>query len=128
MIVDDDPSMRQLIRLLLRRDDCQVVGEAADGEEAVNLYERIRPDIVLLDLMMPRVDGWTALARIRQEHPDAQVVVCSALRNPHTRAQAYQAGARDYILKPFAREDLQRAILGRGIAVPGCAPPGNGRQ
>lgn len=110
LVVDDDPGMRVLMHLLLNKTEYQIVAEGEDGEQAVTLYAQVQPDCVLLDLMMPRVDGLTALRLIMQAYPHAQVIVCSGKRNGDTVREAYAAGARDFITKPFGRAELQRAL------------------
>jgi two-component system chemotaxis response regulator CheY len=110
LVVDDDPGMRVLMHLLLNKSDYQIVAEGEDGEQAVKLYAQVQPDCVLLDLMMPRVDGLTALKMIMEAYPRAQVIICSGKRNGDTVREAYAAGARDFITKPFGRAELQRAL------------------
>jgi two-component system chemotaxis response regulator CheY len=110
LIVDDALLIRQMLRSILTRSDYQVVGEAADGDEAVNRFRELRPDVVLLDIMMPTVDGMTALRQILAVDPAARVVMCSALDQKHVIGQALDAGARDFINKPFTPESVRDAV------------------
>ncbi len=110
LVVDDDPGVRGLMHLLLRRSEFEIVAEAEDGEQAVKLYAQVRPDCVLLDLMMPRVDGLTALRRIMHSDPQARVIICSGYRTADTVREAYAAGARDFVTKPFGRAELQGSL------------------
>jgi two-component system chemotaxis response regulator CheY len=110
LIVDDALLIRQMLRSILTRSDYQVVGEAADGDEAVNRFRELRPDVVLLDIMMPTVDGMTALRQILAVDPAARVVMCSALDQKHVISQALDAGARDFINKPFTPESVRDAV------------------
>ncbi len=110
LIVDDALLIRQMLRTILARGNYEVIGEAADGGEAVTRYDQLRPDVVLLDIMMPEVDGVTALRQIIANHPDARVVMCSALDQKAVITEALQAGARDFIIKPFTPDKVREAV------------------
>jgi two-component system NarL family response regulator len=111
LVVDDHPVVRTgLIALLERQDDMQVVGEAGDGEQAVELHRRLRPDLVLMDLRLPRLSGVEATARICGEFPEARVLVLTTYDGDEDIYRALQAGARGYLLKDLAREELLEAI------------------
>jgi two-component system chemotaxis response regulator CheY len=111
LVVDDDPMMCELLGLVLQRGDYQVIGVANDGADAIKLYDKLRPDMVLLDLMMPRVDGFVALREIMARHPDATVVVCSVLGGtPYAVEEVFSAGAREFVNKPFTPGQLRRAL------------------
>lgn len=100
LLVDDDPDMRGLLELMLAEDGrFSVVGHASDGMEAVRLAERERPDVVLLDLQMPGMDGLTALPLLRQCLPKARIVVMSAFPDPLTLMDAIGRGVDGYIDK-----------------------------
>lgn len=90
--------------------DMEVVGEAADGEEAVVLFRSVRPDIALFDLKMPRKSGTEATAAILSEFPKARVILLSAVQGDEDIYRALEAGARGYLLKDFSRQDLLEAI------------------
>lgn len=91
-------------------DDIVVVGRAADGVEAVEQVRATRPDIILMDVQMPNLDGIEAMKRIRSEDPEARVIVLTTYRNEDYIFPSLQAGARGYLLKDSSREDLANAI------------------
>jgi two-component system, NarL family, response regulator LiaR len=111
LIVDDHPIVREgLAAVLDAQDDMEIVGEAADGDEAVSKYEQFHPDIVLMDLAMPGTDGVEAIRRIRAHDSYARVVVLTAYDTDDRIFQAVQAGARGYLLKGAPRNEIFRAI------------------
>ncbi len=110
LVVDDAAFMRRRIRDVLEGAGYEVVGEAADGEEALALYESARPDVVTLDLVMPHRDGLDTLRELRRRDPAARVVVCSSLSDEASILEAIRLGARDYLVKPVAEERLLEAV------------------
>jgi two-component system chemotaxis response regulator CheY len=108
LIVDDALIMRKRIREIAEAAGWQVAGEASDGEEAVALYQRERPDLVTLDIVMPKLDGVTALKQIIEADPQARVVMVSAVNQKGKLAECIQAGAIDFIVKPFEKTGLFR--------------------
>jgi two-component system NarL family response regulator len=111
LIVDDHPVVREgLAAMLSTQRDFVVVGEAKDGAEAEAKVDELTPDVVLMDLEMPRVDGPEAIRRIRARHPDARVLVLTAYDTDERILDAVQAGAQGYLLKGAPREELFRAI------------------
>jgi NarL family two-component system response regulator LiaR len=111
LIADDHAVVRQGLRSFLGlSDDLEVAGEAAEGREAVDQTHRLRPDLVTMDLLMPGLDGVTAIATIRRELPTVQVLALSGYLDDHLIAEALHAGAVGYLLKDTAAEELQRAI------------------
>src|SRR6478735_3822725 len=106
MVVDDAMIMRKLIRSVAIEAGWEVAGEASNGEEAVALYERLRPDLVTMDLVMPVMGGNEALRRIRAADPDARVVVVTALDQKQTLTESIRDGAIDFIVKPFDRQRI----------------------
>ena len=111
LIVDDHPMMRDGLRSTIEIErDMRVVGEAADGAQAIEMFSSLRPDVTLLDLQMPRVDGVQALASIRQSSPDASVIVFTVYPGDVRVAQALQLGATSYLLKSASREEIIDAI------------------
>jgi two-component system, chemotaxis family, chemotaxis protein CheY len=110
LIVDDALIMRKIIKDAAEQAGWLVVGEAKNGAEAVGLYESERPDLVTMDLVMPVMNGTEALRKIRAVHPDAQVVVVSALNQKDTLAETIRDGAFDFIVKPFERGDMIRFL------------------
>ena len=109
LVADDEPRLRELVRDLLERDGYDVL-EAADGEEAVNAVKN-HPDIavVILDVMMPEVDGWTACRRIR-EFSDLPVLMLTARAEEFDQLMGFEAGADDYVTKPFSNQVLLKRV------------------
>jgi two-component system chemotaxis response regulator CheY len=110
LVVDDSMLMRRMIAGSLADAGWNVVGEAADGEEAVRLYREIRPDLVTMDIVMPGTGGIEALVRILEFDPDAKVVVVSALNQTRLISEAIRKGAQDFLGKPFLPEQLQETV------------------
>ena len=110
LIVDDLAFMRTAIRDISVSAGIQVVGEAANGREGVEKFIDLRPDVVLLDITMPVMDGLQALKLIRQRDPQASVVMCSALGQQEYLLKAIQLGARDFIVKPFRPDRIVSAV------------------
>lgn len=111
LVVDDHPVVREgLVVLLSHHGDFEVVGEASDGDEAVTRAGETSPDVVLLDLEMPRVDGIAALTRLRADVPDARVIVFTAFDTDERIFAAVRAGAKGYLLKGAPRDELFDAI------------------
>lgn len=100
LIADDSKFMRNYIKNMLRSHGYDDILEAADGREAMDLYRQKRPDIVLLDITMPHVDGLTALKGILEYDPEAKVVMCSAISTESNVIEALRTGAKDFISKP----------------------------
>lgn len=101
LIADDSDTMRETIREIIEAERFEIVGEARDGDEALALFEVLRPDFVLLDLLMPRRSGLEVLAEIRRVDSDVAVVVCSGLGQEKLAAEAVVNGANDFVVKPF---------------------------
>jgi len=106
LIADDLKFIKLVLRELVEKAGFRVVGEASNGEEAVELYQDKRPDVVLLDITMPKMDGLAAL----KIDPEAKVIMCSALGQQSLMVQALQLGAKDFIVKPFREERVIAAI------------------
>jgi two-component system chemotaxis response regulator CheY len=104
LVVDDALFMRKMICGVAAEAGWQVVGEAGDGAEAVALYDRLRPDLVTMDLVMPVMGGLEALRQIRARDPQAQVVVVTALDQKQALMDSIRDGAIDFIVKPFERQ------------------------
>jgi two-component system chemotaxis response regulator CheY len=101
LVVDDASFMRSMIRDIFARGPFVVAGEAENGVEAIRLYRELRPDLTTMDIVMPQMDGITALREIMRLDPAAKVVMCSALGQEALIAEAIEAGASDFIVKPF---------------------------
>jgi len=110
LIVDDEMFMRQILRDILQRASFEVVGEATNGEEAVQQYRQLQPDVVLMDIIMPRMDGIEATRQILSLDPQARVVMCTALGQEGILKKALQLGARDFLVKPFRPEKIIEAL------------------
>ena len=111
LIADDHAVVRQGLQTFLAlQDDIEVVGEAADGEQAVASAERLRPDVALMDLVMPRLDGIEAIRRIRRASPDTRVIVLTSFVDQDRMIPAVRAGAAGYLLKDVEPQELVRAI------------------
>jgi two-component system chemotaxis response regulator CheY len=110
LIVDDAVFMRRQIRDILEGDGYEIVGEGEDGTELLDLYRAHEPDLVTLDVIMPRMTGLEALRELRQHCPEARVIVCSSLSFEGSILEAVRLGARDYVLKPVAPEKLLEAV------------------
>lgn len=110
LVVDDAVFMRTIIKSILANSEYNVVGEASNGAEAIVRYRELRPDIVTLDITMPIMDGIQALKGIKAEFPDAKVVMCSAMGQQALVIEAVQAGAMDFIIKPFNKERVFEAL------------------
>jgi two-component system chemotaxis response regulator CheY len=110
LIVDDIDMMRRELRRIVEEHGMTVAGEAADGREGVDKYGRLKPDVVLMDITMPRMDGLEALMRIRSQDDRACVIMCSALGQQRYILKAIRRGARDFVVKPFKPERITGAI------------------
>ena len=110
MVAEDSEHIRMLLRDILEIENHQLVAEASDGEEAVEKFRETLPDILLLDLAMPRKDGITVLREIMVLNPKAKVILITASGNLKAIQECIQAGASTYILKPFKIDELSVAI------------------
>ena len=110
LIVDDAMFMRTLLKRILEAKGFNVVGEAENGLEAVKLYSVLKPDIVTMDITMPEVDGIRAVELIKSEDPDANIVMVSAMGQQDMVTRSLQAGAKDFISKPFVKEKALAVI------------------
>lgn len=110
LIVDDSVLMRNMIRMYLYDFGFEVVVEAEDGIEAIEQYRRTKPDIITMDITMPRMDGIHAIKEIMTYDPAAKIVVCSATGKREMVTQAIKAGAKDFLLKPLQKERLAKSI------------------
>ncbi|MCK5218847.1 response regulator [bacterium] len=101
LIVDDASFMRMMLRNILSSHGYEVVGEAENGRQAVEIYQEVKPDIVLMDLIMPEVGGIEGVKKIVEIDKHAKIIICSAMGQQALVVEAMQAGARDFIVKPF---------------------------
>ena len=114
LIVDDAVFMRKMIGGVAAEAGWEVVGEAANGLEAIALYDRLRPDLVTMDLVMPEMGGLEALRQIRAEDPNARVVVVTALDQKQALMDSIREGAIDFIVKPFERQRVLNLLAKLG--------------
>lgn len=110
LIVDDAAFMRMMIKDILQKNGFEVVGEACNGIEAVNLYKKERPDVVTMDITMPDMDGIEAVKEIRAFDPSAKIIMCSAMGQQSMVMDAIKSGAKDFIVKPFQADRVLEAI------------------
>jgi two-component system chemotaxis response regulator CheY len=120
LIVDDANFIRTMLRdLLTSSGGFRIAAEAANGREAIDQYRSVSPDLVLMDIVMPEMDGIQATQEILKEDPGATIVMCSAMGQEALVVEAIQAGAKDFILKPFSETRILTVlakVLGRGPA------------
>jgi two-component system chemotaxis response regulator CheY len=110
LVADDADFMYEMLENLIDKNRFEVVGYAADGEEAVKKYKELTPDLVTMDILMPRMNGIKSIKEIRHVNPRARILVISALSDPDLVKEAMTAGASDYITKPFSVSDLKARI------------------
>jgi two-component system chemotaxis response regulator CheY len=106
MIVDDSRTSRKLMRNILEGNDFEVVGEATNGEEAFMKYKELKPNVVTMDITMPKMDGIEALSLIRKDDPEAKVIMVSAAGQREKMVDALKRGADDFVTKPFDEEKV----------------------
>lgn len=106
LVADDASFMREMIREIIEPEGFEVVGQASDGVEAVEAFQRLRPDLVTMDIVMPRRSGIDAVQEIRAIDPTARVVMCSALGQETLVMEALAAGAADFVVKPFRPDSV----------------------
>jgi two-component system, NarL family, response regulator LiaR len=123
MIVDDHAVVRSgLSAFLMVFDDLELVGEASNGKEAVQMVEQFRPDVILMDLMMPEIDGAAATQAVRLRWPNIQVIVLTSFREDEMMKRALQAGAIGYLLKNVSADELAEAIRAAHLGRPTLSP------
>ncbi|WP_321368049.1 response regulator [uncultured Desulfuromusa sp.] len=110
LIVDDALFMRTMLHDIFESTDWQIVAEAENGEQAIAAYKEFQPDLVTMDLVMPEMGGIQAMKSILREAPSATIVVCSALGQKNLILDAINAGAKDFIVKPFQRSQVLEVV------------------
>ncbi len=110
LIVDDAAFMRMMIKDILGKNGYQIVGEAENGAVAVEKYKELQPDLTTMDITMPEMDGITAVKEIRKADPKANIIMCSAMGQQAMVIDAIQAGAKDFIVKPFQPDRVLEAV------------------
>ncbi|WP_050614893.1 response regulator [Bacillus testis] len=110
LIVDDAKFMRMTLSNILMKAQHEIVGEAENGKQAVELYRECLPDLVTMDITMPEMSGLEAVKEIKREFPHAKIIMCSAMGQQKMVVEAIEAGAKDFIVKPFDEVRVSEAI------------------
>ena len=110
LICDDAAFMRMMIKDILTKNGYNIVGEAENGAKAVEKYAELKPDLVLMDITMPEMDGIEALKKIKAADANASIIMCSAMGQQAMVIEAIQSGAKDFIVKPFQAERVLEAV------------------
>ena len=110
MICDDAAFMRMMIKDILTKNGYEIAAEAENGAVAVDKYQDAKPDLVLMDITMPDMDGIQALKKIKEIDPNANIIMCSAMGQQAMVIEAIQSGAKDFIVKPFQAERVLEAV------------------
>ncbi|HNZ29100.1 MAG: Chemotaxis protein CheY [Candidatus Aerophobetes bacterium ADurb.Bin490] len=110
LIADDAAFMRMMLKNILTSGGYEVVGEAGNGREAVELYKKLLPDMLISDMVMPEMGGIDTLREIMKDYPAANVLICSAIGQQALVIEAIQAGAKDYIVKPFEQSNVLETV------------------
>jgi two-component system chemotaxis response regulator CheY len=111
LIAEDNPVVREVLRGVMRHDDrLRIVGEAANGQLALELVESLKPDLVCLDVLMPGLDGLSALKTIKEKYPDMRVILVTGQSTSEVVAEALKLGASGFVVKPFNANQLLRAV------------------
>ena len=110
LICDDAAFMRMMIKDILTKNGYNVVGEAEHGAKGVEKYNELKPDLVLMDITMPEMDGIAALKAIKANDPGASVIMCSAMGQQAMVIESIQSGAKDFIVKPFQADRVIEAV------------------
>ena len=106
LVVEDEDIMRSILGYAVKELGCELVGEALDGEQALELFAELEPDLVLLDIHLPKLDGVQVLEKMRTANPDAYIVMLTAMSDEDTIEDCLVAGARDYLRKDWPGEEL----------------------
>lgn len=110
LVVDDTAFMRMMIKNVVQKHGYQVIGEAGDGEEAIAKYKELHPDLVTMDITMPKLDGISAIKAIVEYDPQAKIIVCSAMGQKTMVIEALKSGAKDFLVKPFEADRVIEAL------------------
>ena len=110
LICDDAAFMRMMIKDILTKNGYKIAGEAENGAKAVEKYNELKPDLVLMDITMPEMDGIQALKKIKETDPNASVIMCSAMGQQAMVIESIQSGAKDFIVKPFQADRVLEAV------------------
>ena len=110
LICDDAAFMRMMLKDILVKNGYEVLGEAENGLKAVEKYKELNPDLVIMDITMPEMDGIEAVKEIKKINPSAAVIMCSAMGQQSMVIEAIQSGAKDFIVKPFQADRIIEAV------------------
>ncbi len=110
LVVDDAAFMRMMIKDILSKNGFEIVGEAENGQKALEKWQELRPDLTTMDITMPEMDGISAVKEIKKIDANAKVIMCSAMGQQAMVIEAIQSGARDFIVKPFQPDRVIEAV------------------
>ena len=110
LLVDDAAFMRMMLKDILVNNGYQIIGEAENGAVAIDKYMELKPDITIMDITMPEMDGLQAVKEIRARDPQAKIVMCSDMGQQAMVIEAIQAGAKDFVVKPFQADRVLEAV------------------
>lgn len=110
LITDDALFMRVTLKNILEKNGYEIAGEAANGHESLEMYQKVKPDLVTMDITMPEMDGISAVKEIRKHDPAANIIMCTAMGQKQMVMEAVAAGAKDFIVKPFQPDKVIEAI------------------
>ncbi len=110
LIVDDAAFMRMMIKDVLTKNGFDVMGEAENGAKAIEKYKELQPNLTIMDITMPEIDGIQAVKEIKKIDPNAKIIMCSAMGQQAMVIEAIQAGAKDFIVKPFQADRVIEAV------------------
>ena len=110
LIVDDASFVRTMIKNILTKNGFDVIDEAENGAEAIEKYKKLQPELIIMDIIMPEIDGIQAVKEIKKLNPDAKIIMCSAVGQQSMINEAMQAGAEDFIAKPFETNRVIKAV------------------
>jgi len=110
LVVDDAAFMRMMIKDILSKNGYEILGEAENGQKAIEKYKELNPDLVIMDITMPEVDGIQAVKEIKKIDGNAKIIMCSAMGQQAMVIESIQAGARDFIVKPFQADRVVEAV------------------
>lgn len=110
MVVDDARFMRLILGGILREADCKVVAEASNGKQAIDLYKKLKPDLVTMDIVMPEMGGVEAVRQIIEFDPNAKIIMVSAMGQQELVTESMDAGACDFVVKPFVSDDVLKKV------------------
>lgn len=110
LVVDDAAFMRMMVKDILTKNGYEIVGEAPNGLKAIEVYKECKPDLVMMDITMPELNGIEAVKEIKAFDPNAKIIMCSAMGQQAMVLESIQAGAKDFIVKPFQADRILEAV------------------